>query len=154
MFFFFRYLLIRKLRVLVNTHPLHPSLINSLFVPSFLNPTTPFPPTPAPFLNPHRPPSPTSPPSNPSYSSSSSPPTLTFPLGPSFLIGILIPCVAKILLSAVLSITPGNFLALNTWKTSLKQDARTGALPLLREDWDCRDWDWDWGEGVERAAVG
>lgn len=44
------------------------------------------------------------------------------------------PCVAKILLSAVLSITPGNFLALKTWKTSLKQEAKTGAEPLFR-DW-------------------
>lgn len=50
---------------------------------------------------------------------------------PSFLIGILIPCVAKHLLSAVLSHTPGNFLALNTWNGSLKTEARIGALDWL-----------------------
>jgi hypothetical protein len=52
-------------------------------------------------------------------------------LEPSFLMGILIPCVAKHLLSGVLSQTPGNFLAEKTWKTSLKADARTGALPVF-----------------------
>lgn len=41
------------------------------------------------------------------------------------------PCVAKHLLSPVLSQTPGNFLAENTWKTSLKHEARTGAFPVL-----------------------
>lgn len=41
------------------------------------------------------------------------------------------PCVAKHLLSPVLSQTPGNFLAEYTWKTSLKQEARTGAFPVL-----------------------
>lgn len=46
--------------------------------------------------------------------------------------GILIPCVAKHLLRLVLSMTPGNLFALKTWKTCEKQDARTGAEPLLR----------------------
>ena len=64
-------------------------------------------------------------------SSSPSPGLLSFPLGPSFLIGILIPCVAKHLLRFVLSMTPGNFFALKTWKMSLKQDARTGAEAVL-----------------------
>lgn len=52
--------------------------------------------------------------------------------------GILMPCVAKHLLSAVLSHTPGNFLALNTWNGSLKTEARIGALdwlmPVLEPD--------------------
>jgi hypothetical protein len=41
------------------------------------------------------------------------------------------PWLAKHLLSGVLSQTPGNFLAENTEKTSLKQDASTGAFPWL-----------------------
>lgn len=41
------------------------------------------------------------------------------------------PCVAKHLLSFVLSTTPGNFFALNTVNTSLKHAASTGALPVL-----------------------
>lgn len=65
-------------------------------------------------------------------SSSPSPGLLSLPLIPSLRIGILIPWVAKHLLRGVLSITPGNFLAENTWKTSLKQDARTGAEAVLR----------------------
>lgn len=69
---------------------------------------------------------------HPHSSSSSSLPR--FPLGPSFRIGIFIPCVAKHLLSGVLSITPGNFLALKTWKMSLKAVARTGAEPVCRVD--------------------
>jgi hypothetical protein len=39
--------------------------------------------------------------------------------------------VANVLLNAVLSHTPGNFLAEKTLKTSLKQHARIGALFLL-----------------------
>lgn len=50
---------------------------------------------------------------------------------PSFLIGILIPCVAKHLLNSVLSTTPGNLLAEYTVKTSLKHAAKTGALLVL-----------------------
>ena len=46
--------------------------------------------------------------------------------------GILMPCVAKHLLRLVDSMTPGNFLAEKTWKTSLKQEASTGAEPVLR----------------------
>lgn len=42
------------------------------------------------------------------------------------------PCSAKHLLSGVLSITPGNFLAEKTWNGSEKTDARTGAEPWLR----------------------
>jgi hypothetical protein len=42
------------------------------------------------------------------------------------------PCVAKHLLKGVLSMTPGNFLAEKTWKTSLKQEARTGAEAVFR----------------------
>lgn len=50
--------------------------------------------------------------------------------------GILIPWVAKHLLRAVLSTTPGNFFAEYTVKTSEKQEARTGALPvLIAPDW-------------------
>lgn len=56
---------------------------------------------------------------------------LTTVLGPSLRMGILIPCVAKHLLRLVLSMTPGNFFAENTWKTSLKVLARTGAEPVL-----------------------
>lgn len=41
------------------------------------------------------------------------------------------PCVAKHLLSSVLSQTPGNFFAEYTWKTSLKTEARIGDLPSL-----------------------
>lgn len=41
------------------------------------------------------------------------------------------PCVANVLLRGVLSQTPGNFFAENTLNTSLKQQARTGALLLL-----------------------
>jgi hypothetical protein len=41
------------------------------------------------------------------------------------------PCVAKHLLSGVLSTTPGNFLAEYTVNTSLQHDARMGALPVL-----------------------
>ena len=41
------------------------------------------------------------------------------------------PCVAKHLLSWVLSTTPGNFLAEKTVKGSLKQEASTGARPVL-----------------------
>jgi hypothetical protein len=43
------------------------------------------------------------------------------------------PCCAKVLLSSVDSITPGNFLALNTWKGFVKTDARTGAEVVLSE---------------------
>ena len=42
------------------------------------------------------------------------------------------PCVAKHLLNDVLSMTPGNFLALKTWKTSEKVVASTGALPVFK----------------------
>lgn len=45
--------------------------------------------------------------------------------------GILIPCVAKHLLRWVLSTTPGNLFAEYTTKLSEKQDARTGARPVL-----------------------
>lgn len=41
------------------------------------------------------------------------------------------PCRAKHLLSWVLSITPGNFLAEKTWNGSENTDARTGAVPWL-----------------------
>ena len=41
------------------------------------------------------------------------------------------PCVAKHLLRFVLSTTPGKRFALYTVKTSEKQAARTGALPVL-----------------------
>lgn len=41
------------------------------------------------------------------------------------------PCVAKHLLSLVLSTTPGNFFALYTWNLSLKHAASTGAMPRL-----------------------
>jgi hypothetical protein len=41
------------------------------------------------------------------------------------------PCVAKHLLKCVLSTTPGNFFAEYTVNTSEKQDASTGALPVL-----------------------
>lgn len=41
------------------------------------------------------------------------------------------PCNAKHLLSWVLSITPGNFLAEKTWNGSEKTEARTGAVPWL-----------------------
>lgn len=47
--------------------------------------------------------------------------------------GILIPCAAKVLLSSVDSITPGNFFALKTWKGLVKTDARTGAAEVLRD---------------------
>lgn len=43
------------------------------------------------------------------------------------------PCVAKHLLRCVLSTTPGNFFAEYTVKISEKQDASTGALPVLTE---------------------
>ena len=62
-----------------------------------------------------------------SLSSSNSSRSRTFPRGPSFRIGILIPWVAKHLLSSVLSMTPGNFFALKTWNTFEKAEARTGA---------------------------
>jgi len=54
------------------------------------------------------------------------------PASPSFRIGILTPCSANLRLSGVLSHTPGNFLAENTWKGSLKWVASTGdtVLPL------------------------
>lgn len=45
--------------------------------------------------------------------------------------GILMPCVAKHLLSGVLSTTPGNFFAEKTVNISLKQEASMGALPVL-----------------------
>lgn len=45
------------------------------------------------------------------------------------------PCVAKHLLSGVLSMTPGNFLALKTWKMLLKHEAKTGADPVFRVWW-------------------
>lgn len=48
------------------------------------------------------------------------------------------PCVAKHLLNCVLSITPGNFLALKTWNTLENVEASTGAVPLLS---DCADGD-------------
>ncbi len=41
------------------------------------------------------------------------------------------PCVAKHLLSFVLSITPGNFLAEKTSNEFEKHEARTGADPVL-----------------------
>jgi hypothetical protein len=43
----------------------------------------------------------------------------------------LIPCVAKHLLNGVLSTTPGNFFAENTWNSFEKQLARIGALPVF-----------------------
>jgi hypothetical protein len=52
--------------------------------------------------------------------------------GPSLRIGIFMPWVAKHLLRFVLSITPGNFFALKTWKTSEKVLASTGADPVFR----------------------
>lgn len=55
------------------------------------------------------------------------------PLGPSLRMGILMPCVAKHRLRSVLSMTPGNFLALKTWNIWEKQDASTGADPLLSD---------------------
>jgi hypothetical protein len=45
----------------------------------------------------------------------------------------LIPCPAKVLLSSVDSITPGNFFALKTWNGFVKTDARTGAAEVLSE---------------------
>lgn len=53
-------------------------------------------------------------------------------LGPSLRMGILMPCPAKHLLRGVLSMTPGNFFALYTWKASLKHEASTGALPVFK----------------------
>jgi len=47
--------------------------------------------------------------------------------------GILIPCMAKHLLRAVLSMTPGNFLALKTWKGSEYVVARIGADCVIRQ---------------------
>lgn len=41
------------------------------------------------------------------------------------------PCVAKHLLRCVLSTTPGNLFAEYTMKLSEKQEARTGATPVL-----------------------
>lgn len=41
------------------------------------------------------------------------------------------PCWAKVLLSSVDSITPGNFLALNTWNGRVKTEARTGAAVVF-----------------------
>jgi hypothetical protein len=61
------------------------------------------------------------------YSSSSSLPSC---LPPSFLMGIFMPWPAKHLLSSVLSMTPGNFLAEKTWNGSEKAVARTGRLPV------------------------
>jgi hypothetical protein len=37
-------------------------------------------------------------------------------------------------LSSVLSITPGNFFALKTWKGRVKTEARTGAAEVLRDE--------------------
>lgn len=42
--------------------------------------------------------------------------------------------MAKVLLSDVLSHTPGNFLAEYTVNAALKQDAKIGALPLITVD--------------------
>lgn len=49
----------------------------------------------------------------------------------SFRIGILMPWLANDLLSAVLSITPGNFFAEYTWNLSENVHARTGVAPLM-----------------------
>ena len=53
------------------------------------------------------------------------------------------------MLSAVLSITPGNFLAEKTWKTSEKQLARTGADPVLRWPVGVREPDAELGSAEE-----
>jgi hypothetical protein len=44
------------------------------------------------------------------------------------------PCLAKVRLNSVLSITPGNFFALKTWKGWVKTEARTGAAEVLRDE--------------------